>query len=258
MIFRMKELRYLIFLILYSCTTMYDLYWDCDHNNDMDACFNYGFFLEEEKRTKEAFSFYKMACDGNHGGGCNNAGLLAKGLAKSDNVDIGYSELYRRSCELGEMMGCSNLGIVYYYEYGHLEKATDSFIKSCSGEYIDGCLEFREVLKKECTSNNKTGCSGLKMVENKIKDIYNKKCDNEELGACFKVRNIYKQECDNDDNKGCFYFESMERKISSIKQIKHQREAEKRGREERNRQRAAKSFGRSLKGLSKSLFPEQQ
>ena len=57
-----------------------------------------------------------------------------------------YSQLFKKSCDLGEGAGCNNLGILYADGKGVSQddtKASELYKKSCDLGSADGCKNFK-------------------------------------------------------------------------------------------------------------------
>ena len=72
-----------------------------------------GIAFYDNKDYDKAFESFKKACDGGDMLGCSNLGSMyadGKGVEK----DLGKAaELFKKACNGGEMLGCRNLGIMY-------------------------------------------------------------------------------------------------------------------------------------------------
>lgn len=119
----------------------------CEEKND-SACFRIGEkFRILERDNKTALEYYLKACDTGHLDGCTYAGILTAAKGKQYSPEWKKAaELFQRTCDQNQEMGCFNLGALKYKE-GRQKAAIKYF-------------------KKACDLGHQTACSNLKNLEN--------------------------------------------------------------------------------------------
>jgi hypothetical protein len=106
----------------------------------MDTIYNEGVALYKKGQFAQAASAYKRACD-SFANACTNLGFMynnAQGVKLSHSL---AAEYYRRGCENGNGLGCTNLGIMYWRAV--LQKddklAAEMFERGCRNGDSGGC-----------------------------------------------------------------------------------------------------------------------
>ena len=80
--------------------------------------------------------------------GCNNLGFM---YAHGNGVKINEqkaAELYKKSCDGGNMHGCYNLGLIYAsgkVVEKDLDKAAELFKKACDFGLEEACKEYKKI-----------------------------------------------------------------------------------------------------------------
>lgn len=114
----------------------------------------------------------EKSCDGNKADDCVYLGFLAGARHDYKNAN----KLYAKACELGDAMGCQNLGSSYANAQGvqkDYEKAKELFLRACAmkdgrgGCYNLGVLYEKQnrnelakkYFKKACDLGDKDGCA---------------------------------------------------------------------------------------------------
>ena len=129
--------------------------------------------LEGVKQDKsKAVGLYTKACDGGDMLGCSNLGLIyAKGEGvQQDNFKA--VELQTKACDGGNTFGCSNLGEMYYKGWGIRQdksKAVELYTKACDGGYAGGCINLGVMYK--------IGERGVQQNLNHAMELFGKACD---------------------------------------------------------------------------------
>lgn len=79
--------------------------------------------------------------------GIANADLIDSGLKKYNSGNkIAASKDWKKACDRGNMVGCSNLALMYYNGDGVRQdkrKAKELYGKACDGGVMGGCKNYR-------------------------------------------------------------------------------------------------------------------
>ncbi|MGE4295747.1 MAG: tetratricopeptide repeat protein [Campylobacterales bacterium] len=109
------------------------------------GCVILGQDAERVERYGEAFEQYSKACDRNTSKGCFHVGrFLYLGLGLEINADKA-GEFFEKSCQLGEVSGCSSLTFLYPSWRGNKALFTNEEIRgffenACDAGIMQGCV----------------------------------------------------------------------------------------------------------------------
>lgn len=124
-------------------------------NGNMDACYNLGFMYAGEPNNKgnkiakiepdyqKALQLFTLACDNNHGAGCNNLAMMywtGHGI-KKDMVK--HDKFREKACMLNHGKACWIMGFIYGQkkEYINYKKALFFSQKACDIKEPCGCAD---------------------------------------------------------------------------------------------------------------------
>lgn len=155
---------------------------DCTKQN-INACTDFADNLYQQEDDEQAIKYYRLLCDLDVGHGCRRVGLIHEHIFDTEPQLV--KEMYFKSCALGDMIGCSNVGLLF----------------DDKEEYNKA----REYYEKACSANQRTGCNNLAVhyeygneydygVEKDFKKaakLYKKACKLELAKACENTGNIY-------------------------------------------------------------------
>lgn len=186
-----------------------------DHLSQFDKAYQiYG-----EKKYKEAFDIWQTLCSDNHAKSCTNLGFLYDtGLVEPDKVKA--IKLYEKGCDLGDDLGCSNLGIAYFNGDGvnkDFKLSAKFFSKACDLGSAFGCLNMGYLYENG---------QGVEQDYKKSALMYDKSCNLENAMACTnygtlfangfgvdanltKAKEFFIKGCDLGDDTGCKYEKVM-------------------------------------------------
>ena len=95
-------------------------------------------FISEHKDPEKAMSLFHEACEKNHAGACNNAGLAYQNGITGSTVEKDMSkaiQLFQKACDYGHKNGCFNLSAIYLAGKDgipkDMKKAYELSLKSC-------------------------------------------------------------------------------------------------------------------------------
>jgi len=148
-----------------------------------------------EKNYKEAIELWKQSCDTGNMAGCNNLAFMyanGKGVHFDEQR---ASELYALTCDAGDSTACSNLGAIYENGVG---KVRQNFVKAT------------RLYNKSCKAGNNMGCNNLADAYYRGRGVAR---HDTQLAA-----NIYKDTCNNGSIYGCYSLAQMYRKGKGIQQ----------------------------------------
>ena len=110
---------------------------------DANKAYKQGIAFHKNKEYDKAFELYKKACDGGEMLGCTNLGVM---YANGDGVEEDFSKaakLLKKACDGGDMNGCRNLDIIYTLmakQQKKLDKVADLYKKVCDNN-IEECAD---------------------------------------------------------------------------------------------------------------------
>ena len=103
-------------------------------------------FISEHKDPEKAMSLLHEACEKNHAGACNNAGLVYQNGVTGSTIEKDMSkavQLFQKACDYGHKNGCFNLSAVYLTGKDgipkDMKKAHELSLKSCQMMHPWGC-----------------------------------------------------------------------------------------------------------------------
>jgi len=101
---------------------------------------------------QKAASLFKKACDGGDALGCSNLGVMYEtGLGVNQSYTKAAS-LYKKACNAGDALGCYGLGVMYKKGIGikkDYTKAIALYKKACKGGYSVACQTLED-LQSRC------------------------------------------------------------------------------------------------------------
>jgi TPR repeat protein len=142
----------------------------------------------------------------------------AAGSPQSDTLAV---EQYRRDCEDGRMLSCSNLGVMYFNGSGVAQsetRAVELYRRACDGGNLLGCSNLGtmymdghgvarndaravELYRRACDGGNALGCSnlgsmymdGLGVARNDARavELFRRACDGGQMLGCGKLGDMY-------------------------------------------------------------------
>jgi TPR repeat protein len=98
---------------------------------------------------------------------------------------LNSSELFKTSCDNGDIDSCYTLGIMYLNGYGikpNYLKARDLFTKACNDKNSDGCFNLGNMYKNG---------QGVKQDYIKAKDLFLKACNGGNTEGCYNLSAIH-------------------------------------------------------------------
>ncbi|PSM52352.1 Sel1 domain-containing protein [Campylobacter blaseri] len=119
-----------------------------DSCNNLAALYKYGYGVKQD--DKKAFELLKKACDNGSLIGCDNLGNLY--YTKQDYIKAATS--YKKACNSNNALSCFNLGDLYMEGKGvkqDLQKAKEYFNKACEYGYKDSCNFDEKSLESNAT-----------------------------------------------------------------------------------------------------------
>lgn len=136
---------------------------------------------------QEATALFQKACDLGDGVGCRNVGIRFRYGRGATPDPIRAAAAYKRGCELGEMMACNGLGDVH--EKGDLGKpdyaqAMAYYTKACEGGAAIGCSGVGDLYFVG---------KGVPRSATRAIDAYRRACRGGHAGACDKLRAMHAQ-----------------------------------------------------------------
>lgn len=177
---------------------------DCKKLN-IDACITIADELYDRDEVEEAIKYYKPLCELEVGHGCRRVGLIHE---YADTEPTLVKKMYEKSCSLGDMTGCNNLGLLYQ-EDEEYDKANELLRQACDGNDQYGCYHLGLAYEYE---------RGVKENNKKASNLFIKSCDLGYSEACDSAGNLYyftykkyktalkwyKKGCELDDGRGCY------------------------------------------------------
>jgi TolB-like protein len=142
----------------------------------------------------------------------------AAGSPQSDTLAV---EQYRRDCEDGRMLSCSNLGVMYFNGSGVAQsetRAVELYRRACDGGNLLGCSNLGtmymdghgvarndaravELYRRACDGGNALGCSnlgsmymdGLGVARNDTRavELFRRACDGGQMLGCGKLGDMH-------------------------------------------------------------------
>ena len=109
-----------------------------------------GYIVLDKSGIKLQIFVAKKACDGGEMLGCTNLGVM---YANGNGVEKDFSkavELYKKACDGGNMHGCRNLVVMHTNGNGvekDFSKAAELFKKACDGGEMNGCRSLDTIYK---------------------------------------------------------------------------------------------------------------
>jgi len=119
---------------------------------------------------QKAFKYYKKACEGGNALGCSNVGLL---YVKAEGVKQDYVEAkkyYGKACDGGHATACSTLALVSTYVNAeqNYAKTKEYFEKACEDGDAEACFGIGSLYFE---------AEGVKQDKQAAKRYYGKACD---------------------------------------------------------------------------------
>jgi TPR repeat protein len=106
-----------------------------------DAVYNEAVRLYKKGQYAQAASIYKRACK-DFAMACTNLGFMH---LKGQGVELSRSlaaEYYKRGCDEGDAVGCTNLGVIYWNGSPRNDShAVELFERGCRNDDSDGCRD---------------------------------------------------------------------------------------------------------------------
>ncbi|WP_169943142.1 tetratricopeptide repeat protein [Campylobacter sp. RM15925] len=183
-------------------------------------------YVKDSYDSTASMELYKRSCeDEKNAAACYIFALqLERGGVLDDNsTAYKSSDLYKKSCNMGDMDGCKMVGDMYYDGLNDMKqdyaKAMEFYSKACKAEVSDACLkvgtlydsglgvesDFKtaaKYYKMACDGKNSDGCYNLadmyevgEGVEKNAKEameFYGLACDYGASDACSKFRKLSK------------------------------------------------------------------
>ncbi|CAD7287469.1 Beta-lactamase HcpA [Campylobacter majalis] len=142
---------------------------------------SFGLFKTKSEKQEEAL---KAKCDEKDEISCNNLAVIYSNDEYFDDA----KKYYEISCDLGLATACSNLGQIYEKGLGgtdsDMQKATQLYEKSCDSEDGVGCYNMALLLYKT-SSNELKEQNAIKAFE-----LLEKSCKFEYKQACFLLEKL--------------------------------------------------------------------
>lgn len=113
--------------------------WAC---SNMGISYKFPAYGRYSTDSAIAAIFYKKGCDVGHGLGCTNLGFLYENGDGVEEDKAKARTLYQKGCENGNTLGCSNLGYLMQYGIGgaaSYTSASEYYRKGCDGDSGRGC-----------------------------------------------------------------------------------------------------------------------
>ncbi|MDO5046280.1 tetratricopeptide repeat protein [Campylobacter sp.] len=141
------------------------------------------FLSDNEKDQEIAINFSKKSCyEDSVAAACYIAAKSMQYRFGSDYSQKEIYELYKKSCDMGDMDGCKSLGDIYNEGSGEIRQdhktARELYLKSCAAKVGEACLEVGNFYRYE------------KDME-KATEFYELACENDESYGCFTLASIY-------------------------------------------------------------------
>ena len=96
----------------------------------------------------KAHQYYKKACALKNASACTSAGMFyEEGLGLNTVYVESAKPYYIEGCQLGSGQACNSLGVIAYKE-GHLKKAIELYLKSCTKTFGLGCYNYAYALER--------------------------------------------------------------------------------------------------------------
>ncbi|MDO5046278.1 tetratricopeptide repeat protein [Campylobacter sp.] len=184
-------------------------------------------YMKDSYDSPASMELFKRSCEEQkNGAACYVFALqLDRGGVLDDNSTAYKSgDLYKKSCDMGDMDGCKVVGDMYYDGSNDMsqdyKKAMEFYSMACKADVSDACLKVGNLYdsglgvdsdfkmaakyyKIACEGKNSDGCYNLADmyevgdgVEKNLKDameFYGLACDYGSTDACSKFRKISKQ-----------------------------------------------------------------
>ena len=128
-----------------------------------------------------ANSELERQCNNGNAGSCVKLGFL---YYNGDGVKQDYKkarEFYNKACEMGEALGCSALGDLYYNVKQDYKKAREFWSKACEMGDANGCVLLGFLYQYG---------EGVRKDYNKAMEFFGKACDLGEQKGCDKYKEI--------------------------------------------------------------------
>ena len=159
------------------------------NNGDAKACTKEGddYYIGRNGKIidfKKATTLYKKGCDGGDYVGCSNLGMFydfGKGVEKNPTR---AKELYKKACDGGSMRGCTFLGMMYYYGRGvnrDYQKAKTLLKEPCYRGDDEACNVLSKIKNSNISNNN----SSSKL------ETFKKACSSGDAKSCQHLGYMY-------------------------------------------------------------------
>ena len=124
---------------------------ECNLGNGI-SCLELGKYYVSKENFKKAEFYFRRSCNLNEARGCTNLATLYyhgfNGIEQDYKQAVKY---YKKACDLGEAKACHNLGLIYFYGKGvgrDLRKAVKALKEGCNLGLSPACEDLSKAYKK--------------------------------------------------------------------------------------------------------------